>query len=476
MSRKIILFELNEVPWRIMEQFCEWRPDSHLSKVLPRCPGYRTYSEDGGELSPWITWPSLHRGVAKEKHRITNFGQELSEIDAIYPPIWKILRRHGISTGVCGSLHSWPLPEDSEEYAFFIPDTFAAGNETFPSAIMPFQELNRRMVDASPRNVSTGIPWKSAFRVLANAPGLGFRPGTLVSIGAHLLSERTTKWKKTRRRSFQAVLAFDIFMKMLRSTRPAFSTFFTNHVASAMHRYWAAAFPGDYGDFGYDADWVETYRHEIEWTMSRFDDFLGRLLDFVERNDEYTLLVATSMGQAATGGQPARDAVYLADVDKFMAGLKFRSSEWTRRPAMAPRVSLVVDESKRIVLRTALESLHIGNEPVTFEEREGGFFNIHIDQGHLDGTSETARLLGQRVPFDSIGLERVQVEDQAGQSAYHIPEGCLFVYDSRQRLPCSERPEISTLDIAPVILKNYGIAVPSYMKEPARTLIRVLDP
>lgn len=474
MNRKIILFELNEVPWRIMERFCEWRPDSHLSKVLPVSRCYRTCAEDGGKLSPWITWPSLHRGVAKEKHTITNFGQELSEIDAVYPPIWKILKRHGIPTGVCGSLHSWPLPEDAEDYAFFIPDTFAAGNEAFPPSIGSFQEFNRRMVDASPRNVSTGIPWKSAFRVLANTHGLGFRPGTLASIGSHLLSERTSKWKKTRRRSFQAVLAFDIFMKLLRSTSPppAFTTFFTNHVASAMHRYWAATFPDDYDDFGYDADWVETYRHEIGWTMARFDVFLGRLLDFVGQNDEYTLFVATSMGQAATSGQPARDAVYLVDVEKFMAGLKFQPSEWTRRPAMAPRVSLVVDEGKKAVLRTALESLHIGDESVTFEEREGGFFNIHIDQSNLEGTSDMARFLGQQVPFDSIGLERVRVEDQAGQSAYHISEGCLFVFDPKQRLPCSGRPEISTLDIAPAILKNFGIAVPSYMKEPARTLIR----
>ena len=472
MNRKIILFELNEVPWRIMERFCDWRPDSHLSKVLPTSRCYRTCAEDGGELSPWITWPSLHRGVAKEKHTITNFGQQLSEIDAVYPPIWKILKRHGISTGVCGSLHSWPLPEDAEEYAFFIPDTFAAGNEAFPPSIGSFQEFNRRMVDASPRNVSTGIPWRSSFRVLANAHDLGLRPGTLASIGSHLLSERTRKWKKTRRRSFQTVLAFDIFMKLLRSTRPAFTTFFTNHVASAMHRYWAATFPDDYDDFGYDADWVETYRHEIGWTMSRFDVFLGRLLDFVGQDDEYTLFVATSMGQAATSGQPARDAVYLVDVEKFMAGLKFQPSEWTRRPAMAPRVSLVVDEGKKAVLRTALESLHIGNESVTFEERKGGFFNIHIDQSNLEGTSDMARFLGQQVPFDDIGLERVRVEDQAGQSAYHIPEGCLFVFDPKQRLPCSGRPEISTLDIAPAILKNFGIAAPSYMREPARTLIR----
>ena len=43
------------------------------------------------------------------------------------------------------------------------------------------------------------------------------------------------------RRTYQAGLAFDIFINFLQSTKPAFATFFTNHVASSMHRFWAAA-------------------------------------------------------------------------------------------------------------------------------------------------------------------------------------------------------------------------------------------
>jgi predicted component of type VI protein secretion system len=39
---------------------------------------------------------------------------------------------------------------------------------------------------------------------------------------------------------------FDIFMNQLERTKPGFTTFFTNQVASSMHRFWAASFPEEY--------------------------------------------------------------------------------------------------------------------------------------------------------------------------------------------------------------------------------------
>src|SRR6516164_8196265 len=62
-QQKVIFFELNEVPFRILDEFCRWRPDSNLAKLLPRCTQFETVTEDEGHLSPWVTWPSLHRGI-----------------------------------------------------------------------------------------------------------------------------------------------------------------------------------------------------------------------------------------------------------------------------------------------------------------------------------------------------------------------------------------------------------------------------
>jgi hypothetical protein len=102
MNRKIILYELNEVPFRVLDAFRAGFPGSSLAAKLPHCRQYETISEDSGELSPWITWPSLHRGVNNEIHQIHDFGQDLEQADRDYPPIWKILAQNGVRSGVCG--------------------------------------------------------------------------------------------------------------------------------------------------------------------------------------------------------------------------------------------------------------------------------------------------------------------------------------------------------------------------------------
>src|SRR6476646_2213975 len=142
--KKIILFELNEVPARIFEYFRAHRPESALAKIFSSCRIYETHAEDK-ILSPWITWPSVHRGVSDHKHHIHNFGQPLTEIDKEFPPIWQTLAAKGLRVGVFGSLHTYPPPADIQQYDFFIPDTFAAGSECFPKTVETFQAFNLAM-------------------------------------------------------------------------------------------------------------------------------------------------------------------------------------------------------------------------------------------------------------------------------------------------------------------------------------------
>src|SRR5579884_4144286 len=120
MDRKIILFELNEVPFRIVEEYSRWHPESTLARRRDQFFQYETYTEDVSALSPWKTWPSLHRGVPDHRHLIQDFGQDLHDADQEFPPLWKLLAQNGVRTGVCGSLHTYPMPDDLEGYAFFL--------------------------------------------------------------------------------------------------------------------------------------------------------------------------------------------------------------------------------------------------------------------------------------------------------------------------------------------------------------------
>ncbi len=468
MDRKIILFELNEVPFKIIDQFRRWRPNSTFAKRYKEFHHYDTYTEEVGHLSPWRTWPSLHRGVHDGKHLIYDFGQDLVDVDKEFPPLWHLLTKAGISTGICGSLHTYPMPTDLQNYSFYLPDTFAAGSECFPEILSLFQAFNLAMVKESARNVSTSVPWSSALKLLAKSPELGFKWSTFMDVGSQLVNERVHNWTKVRRRTYQVVLAFDIFMKQLDKTKPAFTTFFTNHVASSMHRFWAAAFPEDYETFGYDDDWVKTYCHEIDFTMGKFDEFLARLLKWVDANQEYTLWIATSMGQAATQARPLETQLYVDDLHKFMQFLGFDRTQWQRLPAMLPQVNLTVTPTRTEEFERKLQSLEIDGKPVGFRKAANGFFSIDLGHPNLYDKPQKGMFEGREVTFEEMSLKNVEIEDKSGASAYHIPDGALLVYDPRDRSDKTgiARTQISTLDIAPTLLSNYSVQIPEYMRRP----------
>src|SRR5215475_15188484 len=198
MQKKIILFELNEVPFRVFDTFCEQHPESAFARVRADCSEYETVSEDRIPLSPWRTWPSLHRGVNDQLHGIHDFGQDLQEVDRSFPPVWSILSSRKVRTGVCASLHSYPLPNKSDNYSFYLPDAFARTPECIPDSLSAFQEFNLTMSRASARNVSTKLLFTSALPVLMKAPALGVRLSTLLEIGAQLAGETRQRWRKTR--------------------------------------------------------------------------------------------------------------------------------------------------------------------------------------------------------------------------------------------------------------------------------------
>jgi hypothetical protein len=64
-------------------------------------------------------------------------------------------------------------------------------------------------------------------------------------------------------------------------------------------------------------------------------------------------------------------------------------------------------------------------------------------------------------------LAIVTIDDSSGTTAYHVPQGVLLVYDPRKPVSCPRRTSISTLDIAPALLRAFDVSVPPYMQRPA---------
>ena len=352
MGKRIILFELNEVPFRILDYYADVEPASTLAAILKQSRQYVAYAADESHLKPWKTWPTVHRGVNDQQHLLHDFGQDLSEVDKAYPPVWDILTKRGVRTGVFASLHTYPMPDSLENYAFYFPDTFAASSECFPDTLTAFQDFNLSMARESGRNVSRSIPWRSALNVLSRASGLGLRAKTFASVGKQLVAERVNRALINRRRTYQCVLAFDVFMKQLESTRPEFTTFFTNHVASALHRYWVALFPEDYDVVKFEQQWLDTYTREIWFTMHEFDAMLRRLVSFVDGNNNYQLWITGSMGQEAVESEPIETQVHMEDTDRFLTAIGVNARAFTQKPAMVPQYNFEtedIEEGKKLI-------------------------------------------------------------------------------------------------------------------------------
>ena len=463
LGRKIIFFELNEVPLRIIDYYIQKYPNSALAQKLPQCYQYETQAVDS-VLSPWITWATLHRGVTATHHGIYHFNQNLNRINQQFPPIWQILSSNGIKTGVFGSLHSYPLPDNLDNYSFYVPDSFATNSQCFPENLSIFQEFNLLMARNSSRNISTKVPVEATLKLLAHLPQLGIRIPTLINIVNQLLTEQLKPYRKNRRRTYQAVLAFDLFLKQLKTTQPDFATFFTNHVASAMHRYWAALFPQDYQNFGYNSEWVSKYNGEIDFAMSKFEKFFTQLVRFVDNHPEYTLWIASSMGQSATTAWMVKTQLNLTHPKKLMSALGIPDDAWYQTPAMFPEFGIVVKEQWIEKFRNQLSQLSIEGKLIKFAQKEDGLFAVIFGQVNLPQKKVTnASLKGRSIPLEQLGLEDISIEDETNTNAYHVNSGSLLIYDPQETSYKQSRRKISCLEIAPMLLQNFSVKIPEYM-------------
>ena len=119
----LIFYELNEVPMKVVKSYIKSRKNSNIEKLAQTFIS-TTVTQDQGELHPWTTWPTLHRGVCNKKHKIQFLNQDLSEANKQYPPIWVYLLSKGIDIGIFGSLQSYP-PITGANVKFYLPDTFS---------------------------------------------------------------------------------------------------------------------------------------------------------------------------------------------------------------------------------------------------------------------------------------------------------------------------------------------------------------
>ena len=456
---KLLCYELNEVPWKVIDYYVQTRPNSALKQLLQHSHQFTTNTVDSGELHPWSTWPTMHRGVSNDQHEIRSLNQDLKCAEP-FPPIWQILNDNHVSTGIFGSLQSYP-PVRDQHMQFHVPDTFAAGPETLPSKYEPFQQFNLRQTGNNKATASK----VSLLEALNVAPLLrtGISVKSLAIIATHLAKERVQPFNKATRSLLQSELAFDVFMNCLKQNKPDFVTFFTNHVAGMMHRYWKYTFPEDFSGEADSSALARFHSQSVLKGMDIADKHLGKLMSFCDQHD-YELLVCSSMGQEAIDRGEYIPEFNIDDFDKLISKLGF-AGRVEMNLAMHPNVALKFSNANELqqfrdvmggLTDTDGQALIVEAYPPT-----GHTLDVILKTSAKLAEDRTARFQGDTLSMDALGLTLIHRDIG---TAYHQPNGILIWRQNVENLQ-QDRAEIDSRDYAPTLLNFYGIAPLDYMRK-----------
>jgi len=479
----MIIFELNEVPFQVVDAFCQSEPDSEMAALMKDSTQLVTTCEDKIELDPWISWPTLHRGVSDTKHRILSLGQTLNKVDNQYPPMWRMITSAGRTAGVFGSIHSSHVPPSMEAYKFYLPDFFDEKVFAYPAYLKGFQQFNLEMTRRSARNVNTSVPRSALREFMKSAIATGFSIDTAREVIAQLASERKESRVRLRRRSLQALLMADVFTRMLKRDMPDFSTLYSNHVAAAMHRYWAAAFPDDYKPNLTSPEWQRLYQQEVFEAFRIASKIIGKLRNLVDSRKDTVLLIASSMGQHATEHPPSKGLYTIRDLGKFMSNFGVGEGQFRQKHAMVPCTGVLVDAPVRDDFQKKLNQFRVGDSRMVENEREiapmsyalhdGNFFSLYMNFDSYAG-EHVGYLGNESKTFEDLGVGFLPHEDGVSVTAHHHPDGILLIYDPMRPASGDSRLRVSTLEIAPAVLAHYGIEAPDYMVKPSLPLRQAL--
>ncbi len=452
-TRNVILYELNEVPWSVVDYYVSHRPESNLAALIAEGQSLTTVIESD-DLQPWRTWPTFHTSMYD--HNSFDLGQDPASFRG--EPLWDVAERAGLSVGLFGPLQSWP-PRPFTSGGFFVPDTFAKDAKTYPSSLQRFQEFNLSMT--SDNNFTSDAPLnvKTLLGTGVDLVRLGLTPKSAVTLASHLASEQKDARYKSLRPSMQVLPSFDLFWRLYKKNEPRLAVFFTNHVASMMHRFWGDTMPGYTEANDYVAD--DVFGSFILKAMDFADDQLGRIRRYLKKHPETMLVIAASMGQGPVESNfTDRGLFILDDHERLVSRLGLKPAELGR--TMYPHVALVfADETAAQEALAPLESVTAeGGSPIFSRFRVEGktvTFGIPLADEACD--------MSTRLEFTPVGASAA-VTGTPGEvglsfrprvggdnTGYHVPEGILVAVGGGLA-PDASRREVDVLDVAPSLLVN----------------------
>ncbi len=415
---KLIIYELNELPRKLLDYYISLKPNSNLSNFKKHGKDLNTFTTDKGELHPWTTWPTFYRGVDNTVHGITSLNQNI-ECEKEYPPVWKFLIKNNISIGIFGSLQSYP-PLSSKKVKFYLPDTFAPDYKSYPKILEKFQKFNLKLVSKNSGQIRS-IKLTEIIYFLECILNKSIGINSFLKVLRHLINEKINKNFKKRRSLLQTELSFDLFIKSLKKQRPEFSTYFTNHLAGMMHYYWLDVFPMDFKNPYRDPDLFN--KNSVIKALDIADKQIGLLMSFAQENS-YQLWIASSMGQEAIERKDfAR--IFIKDFNKIFNLLKLDKSLYKVLPSMYPDINIESNSKKNIdtLIKKFLEIKSLNKKSFFSVRYRKDLNKVNLIYRPHDQNKKYLIYAGEKVNIKDIGFEYGTFQKGTG---YHSPKGILL--------------------------------------------------
>jgi hypothetical protein len=472
---KVLLVELNEITWKVIDQLIAERGEGFLPNfAMLRREGawcVQRAIEVSPHLDPWVTWVTAHTGVEQSVHGATVLEQEATTLGA--RRTWHYAAEAGLSVGVFGSISAYPpSPLD----AFVVPGPFAPGNETYPPSLSVIQDINRTYTQA--HNKTRAAP--SVRNMLAQGVAgfrHGLRPSTVLRIGKSLVRERLDPGTRWQRAALQPLLNFDVFAHLYRKHRPDFATWHSNHAAHFMHHYWRA-----WDDSAFQAKATpeerRRYGSAVPLGYALCDELIGRFRRLID--DRTVLVIASSMGQKPFVKDlypEGKIVVRVRSIDRLLEVLGARDVE-RRDPTMVPQWNLLVPvESSRSTLKRLVSQAYrelAGKREAAFSVTETGAI-LTVTPIGLATRDDALRYRFPGAPGDrdaGFSFDELFVADTPTvKQGMHDPDGLLAFFGRGVRRG-ARLPECTNLDVAPTLLSLMGVPRPPALQGRA---IDVLD-
>ena len=437
----MIIIEANEIPLEVFEWYAN-NSKGVISRTIKEFGISKTILDDVEEeyLYPSQAWASISTGLQATTHKIRWYNDAKAESDFY----WRNLAKEKKHVALMNVLHSGSITQEEEKlYDFIFPDFFSLAPKVKINKYKNFQIFNHKMSVSSGRKTSKKTIILNAIKGFLKYPsfsgwGLSFRDFTKwVNIFLSLRKDSEIL------RNAQFVLQQRIFLDVTKvGLGKDLSVFFTNHVASCLHR--------NFHDLNENHINDEYKKNKIYQSMKILDEFLEELENY-HFNREIILLSA--MGQKLNKKVDERykkdnaKDYKLTDHNKFLKFFGIHPESVEILYEMIPQYTFKFKD--QLQLKKFINKIgNVGSDPSAMRfgyyvpsgkknyNTQGFFCHLDIKDDQITCTmtvrpdqNGSVKLNDKKYNFEEMGFKALNVNDF--HHGEHSKYGCMISFNEK---------------------------------------------